>query len=596
MVSYGDDIQIRTFRGQGGFSLISMALVILAIGLFGAAILKLSTVWDKSEMSVTTAERQKAVEEALFGFMLQNGRFPCPAPLSAEPDTPEFSHEVPAGSCTSAPYSGTFRAVGRDSRMVRIDAVPARILNIDDSLITDGWGHRFVYAVTEDYAAPGAQLDQDLGAITVYDGEGHNATAIPGNVVYALLSQGPDPRGAYNFNGRLIEPCDIDAKAGMNCDFSNAEFINTINRAEQAGAGQFLHRLTYQTLPITQTLVSCDDDEDEIVSMTGNFCMLALNNINKTGIGDISSSSCGIAANNNMSIGGISDVNVVDIGVVGHLNKRGKTNLVTENFYSSGSVSHSGIGDITHVNSAVPEGPVPDPLADTDIPEYDTCAAHCSTAAQRAAGLADGTIASVSHVSVGGIGDHVLEPGVYCGGVSVGGIGNKTFNPGTFCGGITVSGISNVHFNPGVYVVDSGDLRIGGIGNRTGDGVSFVLTSSTGGGHTIGNVDVIGIGDLNLHAPSEGEDMAGILFYQDRAATGSSCNSLGGISAANTKGAYYFPSRCLDIGGIGNSACMSIIAHNINIGGIGGMGHGSCDGIPVPQIGWPDDDGGVCGP
>jgi len=558
----------------------------MAVGLFSGAGFTMYDIWRQQKLPAITAEHMKALDEAILRFVIENGRYPCPAALDAPMDSPTFGLEVSA-DCTGD-HPGTFRAPGRDGRMIRTGAAPVRSLSIDDEFIVDGWRHRLVYAVTEAYAMPGAALGEDLGAISVQDGEGNMATSVPGNLAYLLLSPGSDTRGAYSLHGALIDPCDDTAKAGINCAFQGG-FLNTLERIHHDVPDRFSHRIVYGTSPLLSS-PACDDDDDDDTAYDGTFCLLALQNFSKSGSGNINSNSCGIAANLDMNISGSGSLEIKDAYIGRDLSKSGSGDLIVEDLYIGESSTTSGSGSmdyIIHDELETERPPVPDPYADLEVPNYETCVEHCSTPAAIAAGLANGTIASATPVSVSGSSETILSPGVYCGGVTMSGSGPKAIRPGTFCGGLSLSGSGNVTFSPGLYVIDGGDFSKSGSGSLMGSEVAFVLTSSSGDGNSIGNVNLSGSGGANgLTAPVAGE-LAGVLFYQDRNATGSSCNSMSGSGGAGSAGTYYFPSRCLDMSGSGGMpACTRIVAQNISKSGSGELGN-NCVGVPVRDIGWP---------
>lgn len=144
-----------------------------------------------------------------------------------------------------------------------------------------------------------------------------------------------------------------------------------------------------------------------------------------------------------------------------------------------------------------------------------------------------------------------------------------TVSPGTYCGGMTISSINNVYFTPGIYYVANGDLYISSVNNvtcptcTTNNGVSIVLTQTTGNNADIGGVRISSDNNIQLNAPSASQTSpplyAGVLFYQDRRVTPgtmSSTSKIFTISSLNTvtmTGAIYFPNNRIDISSINNS-------------------------------------------
>lgn len=229
-----------------------MALFVLGLGLVSGVCMKLYDQYKKHEISVITADRLNAVHKGLYTYYVENGAYPCPASLSDQLDTAGFGRELrdPADptKCT-----GMFETAGRGGRKIWNGAVPVRTLNLPDEMIADGWDHRYVYAITEAYVDEGVDLGADLSAIAIHDADGNNATAIEGNITYALITQGPDIRGAYSFNGTLEQACETAVTAGQNCTYqtdpgSGGTFVNTPARSFAQNDSQFTHKVEYRAV------------------------------------------------------------------------------------------------------------------------------------------------------------------------------------------------------------------------------------------------------------------------------------------------------------------------------------------------------------
>ena len=89
--------------------------------------------------------------------------------------------------------------------------------------------------------------------------------------------------------------------------------------------------------------------------------------------------------------------------------------------------------------------------------------------------------------------------------------GTKTLDPGTYCGGLKIGGTAAVTFKSGTYVVKNGKFTVSDDAKITGEHVGFYL---------FGNASVINFTDdasVTLTGSKDG-DMAGLLFFEDRAA------------------------------------------------------------------------------
>ncbi|MFZ5557919.1 MAG: type II secretion system protein [Pseudomonadota bacterium] len=120
-------------RGERGFTLIELAVVMLILGiLLGGLLVPLSTQIEQRRITETQRALNDA-REALLGFAMANGRLPCPAdPVVASGSTNAGKERV---SCTT----------GSDMHGV----LPWATLGLPE---TDAWGRRFTYRVTGIYA------------------------------------------------------------------------------------------------------------------------------------------------------------------------------------------------------------------------------------------------------------------------------------------------------------------------------------------------------------------------------------------------------------------------------------------------------------
>ncbi len=239
--------------GQSGVSLITTSFMLMVVSLFLVGGLAMYKTWNGFRLTNETADNIEQIQRALRQYVVENGHYPCPASLTAAVDTPTFG--VTSADVCTAPgvAAGTFRTAGRDGRTVRAGAVPVRTLGLEDSMITDPYNKRYIYAVTEVFADTGSIINGDLGAIEIRDGNNNNATAAVGNIVHTLYSMGSDDNGAYAYNGTLIQACQTNVAgggallSGENCDFSNnAVFRNTLSKSSSQN-NSFTQKVSYAT-------------------------------------------------------------------------------------------------------------------------------------------------------------------------------------------------------------------------------------------------------------------------------------------------------------------------------------------------------------
>lgn len=112
--------------------------------------------------------------------------------------------------------------------------------------------------------------------------------------------------------------------------------------------------------------------------------------------------------------------------------------------------------------------------------------------------------------------------------------GTTVLLPGVYCGGLHVTGGAIVTLAPGVYIMQAGPLTVDLNSTLNGQGVGVYFT---GGGATI---QFAAASTINLTAPTSGP-MAGLLFFEDRAAKKYQVHRLTSDNAAVLLGTIYLP-------------------------------------------------------
>ena len=260
--------QSYAYSSDAGMGMIPLAILVMSIGFFIVAAIKFYDIYREQEAMRSTTARVEYVQQALRQFVIDNGRYPCPASLTAAPDTAMYGVEVAGGpgfdDCRlddmgTLATGQTFRSQGIDGLDVRTGAVPVRALHIEDKYMVDGWNSRFIYAVTEQEASPDALLDGTGGDISIVDDNGNQVTSSPGNVEQVVISMGGDDNGAYSFEGQLVQPCNVALRSGVNCDYqvdpaAGATFMSTVNTSRDLN-NEFDHKVTWQP---PRVVTACD--------------------------------------------------------------------------------------------------------------------------------------------------------------------------------------------------------------------------------------------------------------------------------------------------------------------------------------------------
>ncbi len=272
-----------------------------------------------------------------------------------------------------------------------------------------------------------------------------------------------------------------------------------------------------------------------ILPGTDDFCILSLEDtelgsLTTSGTVDLEMPDCGIAVNSSsdsaFKVNGNVTINVDTISIVGGLSVSG----------GSGTVTYNDLNE----NAA----PIRDPYANFEP--------------------VMGTSCNYNNTSISGGGTKHLYPGVYC-------------------GGLRIRGNNNVIMHPGVYTFKGGAVDIAGGGTLTGTNVSLILTNS---GSNYATLSITGNRVVNLSAPAEGSDNAGMLVWQDPGAPSGGVNSILGTADIILDGVLYFPEQELNLGGNStevSDTCTKVVARTVILHGNPFLGN-DCSNKPMAPI------------
>jgi Flp pilus assembly protein TadG len=116
----------------------------------------------------------------------------------------------------------------------------------------------------------------------------------------------------------------------------------------------------------------------------------------------------------------------------------------------------------------------------------------------------------------------------------------KTLSPGVYCGGLIIRGTSNVTMNGGIYIIKNGPLVVTDTASLAADDTGFYLTGLNSLVWFNANTTV------SLGAPVDGP-LAGLLFFEDRAATGVRLHRIASNNARKLLGTIYLSKSILNI-------------------------------------------------
>lgn len=123
-----------------GFTLVEMAMVLFIVTLLLAGLVPTISSQMEQQRINETRKQMSEIREALIGFALRNGRLPCAA-----------RGATPTGGSFSGLYAGNEYPDCNNSTQAdkAYGVVPWITLGTSE---TDGWGNRFTYRVSSDFA------------------------------------------------------------------------------------------------------------------------------------------------------------------------------------------------------------------------------------------------------------------------------------------------------------------------------------------------------------------------------------------------------------------------------------------------------------
>jgi prepilin-type N-terminal cleavage/methylation domain-containing protein len=244
---------------QAAFSLIevSIALVIVALVVAGA----LPMLIDSFNMNKRdeTIERLEAIEQALLNYYAANGKaLPCPSDITAGLRDSDFGVATAYSANSCSANQETTDASGIN---VAFGGVPVRTLDLPDEYALDGWGRRFSYHVTINFAAG---LSSNNGEIIIND---TNEQTRVTDAVFAVVSHGQNGHGGYTSSGTARYDKEItNAEEHENCDCDDdADWLTGSNDYQDRGHILIQSAFTPET--------SVEDQFDDIVTYMGKGLM-----------------------------------------------------------------------------------------------------------------------------------------------------------------------------------------------------------------------------------------------------------------------------------------------------------------------------------
>lgn len=191
-----------------GFTLVELAIVMVVISLLLVALMGPLAAQQEQKAIMDTKRQMDEAKEALFGFLVSNGRLPCPA-NPALPTT-DANAGIAAATCPAG--------------AAEMGVLPWRTLGLKE---VDGWSHRFTYRVASTFAVPPAITTTGNIRLLPVAGSATQLTNV-GEVAAVIVSHGHHADGAWGADGiKLPDSADADEAENSNVDQVFVDHANT---------------------------------------------------------------------------------------------------------------------------------------------------------------------------------------------------------------------------------------------------------------------------------------------------------------------------------------------------------------------------------
>ena len=200
-------------KGDKGFSLIEVAVGIIILGLLIGGLFQAYSTYIKQKTADMNFESHDKITQALALYLQENGAFPCPADPTLTPANADFGKEM-VDDPDSNPDTED-KCDGYVKGGVAIGTVPVYDLNIPFTQISDAYGNKITYAVTE-------ALTHPLSFDSSREIEVETSSGATQEVQFVLVSHGADKKGAFlRLANTTAYPCGDTSGDSQNCDWAD---------------------------------------------------------------------------------------------------------------------------------------------------------------------------------------------------------------------------------------------------------------------------------------------------------------------------------------------------------------------------------------
>lgn len=236
---------------QRGFTLVEMAIVMLIVTLLLTGLVPTISSQIEQRQRNETRKQVDEVRDALLGFVLTNGRLPCPASINSK-GMESFCTNPGLGACGIETFYPTApQAHGRCfspvAPLVYDGFVPAATLGItptdNQGYAVDGWSNRIRYAVTTDHSnaftITNGMQTVGMGTLSPDLHVCDSATGIaPSNCGVIATSLTTNAVAVIYSIGKNTVPTGIDEAANLNLP-ADQVFVSHVPSSAGAPNGEF---------------------------------------------------------------------------------------------------------------------------------------------------------------------------------------------------------------------------------------------------------------------------------------------------------------------------------------------------------------------
>lgn len=214
---------MKTSPSHTGFTLVEMAVVLLILTLLAGSLTVGLSRHVTRRAETATDEALDEARDALLGYVVRKGFFPCPAKSPTD-----GTEDREAGTCKKT-----------------VGLLPWATLGIQG---VDGWAHRLRYAATLKYTSKITGTDDgDIEIVTRnLDGAELKLTTEGGKTPVVILSHGSNGFGAIDQDGNVLLAPPTGTDEARNASGDGRQFYSRpLSENSGASGGAFDDRITW---------------------------------------------------------------------------------------------------------------------------------------------------------------------------------------------------------------------------------------------------------------------------------------------------------------------------------------------------------------